>query len=65
MTKKIFALILAVMCCLSVGVSASAYTSQYVYDPEYNLTDSELNELNSYAAGMLDYVYNAPVSSSK
>lgn len=52
MTKKIFALILAVMFCLSVGVSASAYTSQYVYDPEYNLTDSELNELNSYAAGI-------------
>ena len=52
MTKKIFALILAVMVCLSVAVSASAYTSQYVYDPEYNLTDSELNELNSYAAGL-------------
>ncbi len=52
MTKKIFAIIVAVMVCLSVGVSASAYTSQYVYDPEYNLTDSELNELNSYAAGI-------------
>ena len=52
MTKKIFAIILAVMVCLSVSISASAYTSQYVYDPEYNLTDSELNELNGYAAGI-------------
>lgn len=52
MTKKIFAILVAVMVCLSMAVSASAYTSQYVYDPEYNLSDSELYELNNYAAGI-------------
>ena len=52
MTKKIFAILIAVMVCLSMALSASAYTSQYVYDPEYNLSDSELYELNNYAAGI-------------
>ena len=52
MTKKIFAILVAVVLCLSVALSASAYTSQYVYDPEYNLSDSELYELNNYAAGI-------------
>ncbi len=52
MTKKIFAIFIAVMVCLSMAVSASAYTQQYVYDPEYNLSDSELYELNNYAAGI-------------
>lgn len=52
MTKKIFAILIAVILCLSMALSASAYTSQYVYDPEYNLSDSELYELNSYAAGI-------------
>lgn len=52
MTKKIFALILAVMFCLSVGVSASAYTQRYVYDPDYHLTDDEIYEISSYAAGI-------------
>ena len=52
MTKKIFAILIAVIVCLSMALSASAYTSQYVYDPEYNLSDSELYELNNYAAGI-------------
>ena len=52
MTKKIFAILVAVVLCLSMALSASAYTSQYVYDPEYNLSDSELYELNNYAAGI-------------
>ena len=52
MTKKIFAILVAVILCLSMALSASAYTSQYVYDPEYNLSDSELYELNNYAAGI-------------
>ncbi|MBO5858954.1 MAG: TPM domain-containing protein, partial [Clostridia bacterium] len=52
MTKKIFAILIAVMVCLSMALSASAYTSQYVYDPEYKLSDSELYELNNYAAGI-------------
>ena len=52
MTKKIFAILIAATVCLSMVLSASAYTSQYVYDPEYNLSDSELYELNNYAAGI-------------
>ena len=53
MTKKIFALILAVMLCLStLAVSASGYTQQYVYDPDYHLTDDEVYELNNYAASI-------------
>ncbi|MBR3781594.1 MAG: TPM domain-containing protein [Clostridia bacterium] len=52
MTKKIFAILIAATVCLSMALSASAYTSQYVYDPEYNLSDSELYELNNYAAGI-------------
>ena len=52
MTKKIFAILIAVVLCLSMALSASAYTNQYVYDPEYNLSDSELYELNNYAAGI-------------
>lgn len=52
MTKKIFAILVAVMVCLSMAVSASAYTSQYVYDPDYHLSDSELYEINNYAASI-------------
>ncbi len=52
MTKKIFAILIAATVCLSMALSASAYTSQYVYDPEYKLSDSELYELNNYAAGI-------------
>ena len=52
MTKKIFAILIAATVCLSMALSASAYTSQYVYDPDYHLSDSELYELNNYAAGI-------------
>ncbi len=49
MTKKILAIFIAVMVCLSMAVSASAYTQQYVYDPDYHLTDNEIYEISSYA----------------
>lgn len=52
MTKKIFAILIAATVCLSMAVSASAYTSQYVYDPDFHLSDSELYELNNYAASI-------------
>ena len=52
MTKKIFAILVAVMVCLSMALSASAYTSQYVYDPDFHLSDNELYELNNYAASI-------------
>lgn len=52
MTKKIFAIIIAVVVCLSMTVSASAQTTQYIYDPDYHLTDSEIYELESYAANI-------------
>ena len=52
MTKKIFAILVAVIVCLSMALSASAYTSQYVYDPEYHLSDSELVDLNNYASSI-------------
>ena len=52
MTKKIFAILIAATVCLSMALSASAYTSQYVYDPEYHLSDSELVDLNNYASSI-------------
>ena len=52
MTKKIFAILVAVIVCLSMALSASAYTSKYVYDPDYHLSDSEIYELNNYAASI-------------
>ncbi len=52
MTKKIFAILVAVMVCLSMALSASAYTSKYVYDPDFHLSDNELYELNNYAASI-------------
>ena len=52
MTKKIFAILIAATVCLSMALSASAYTSQYVYDPDYHLSDNELYELNNYAASI-------------
>lgn len=59
MTKKIFAIIVAVMLCLSAAVSASADTMTYVYDPDYNLTDSEIAELHGYAESVEeDYGYS-------
>ena len=59
MTKKIFAILIAATVCLSMALSASAYTSQYVYDPDYNLTDSEIAELHGYAESVEeDYGYS-------
>lgn len=52
MTKKIFAMIVAVVICLSMAVSASAYTDTYVYDPDYLLSDSETAELEDRAAAI-------------
>lgn len=52
MTKKIFAILIAVIMCLSLAVSASAYTQQYVYDPEYHLADDEIREINGYGANI-------------
>lgn len=52
MTKKIFAILIAVMICLSAVLSASAYTTQYIYDPDYHLSDDELYEINNYAASI-------------
>lgn len=52
MTKKIFAILIAATVCLSMALSASAYTTQYIYDPDYHLSDSELYELNNYAASI-------------
>ena len=52
MTKKIFAILIAATVCLSMALSASAYTIQYVYDPDYHLSDNELYELNNYAASI-------------
>lgn len=50
MTKKIFSILTAVIICLSMAVSASAETQQYVYDPEEHLTAEEIFELNHYGA---------------
>lgn len=59
MTKKIFAMIVAVVICLSMAVSASAYTDTYVYDPDYLLSDSETAELEDRAAAIEeDYGYS-------
>lgn len=49
MTKKIFAILVALIMCLSMAVSAFAFTEQYIDDPDSNLTYEELSELNSYA----------------
>lgn len=59
MTKKIFAVIIAILICFSVTVFASADTMTYVYDPDYNLTDSEIAELHGYAESVEeDYGYS-------
>ena len=49
MTKKIIALIFAMLLCLSMMVSASAYTEDYIVDTEDIFTQSEINELDSQA----------------
>lgn len=49
MTKKIIALLFAVILCLSMMFSASAYTEDYIVDTEDIFTQSEINELDSQA----------------
>lgn len=49
MTKKIIALIFAMLLCLSMMVSASAYTESYVVDNGNILNSSEISELNLQA----------------
>ena len=49
MTKKIIALLFAMLLCLSMMVSASAYTESYVVDNENILKSSEISELNLQA----------------
>jgi len=49
MTKKIFAIIIAVLICVSFVFSASAYTQQYVIDYADKLSSSEIEELNLFA----------------
>ena len=48
MTKKIFAILVAVMVCLSMAVSASAYTQLYIYDHDYHLSEDEKYEIDLY-----------------
>ncbi len=49
MTKKIFAIIIAVLICVSFVFSASAYTQQYVIDYADKLSSSEIEELDLFA----------------
>ncbi len=55
MTKKIFAILVAFVICLSMALSASAYTETYVYDPDNHLTSSEISEINDYASYIESY----------
>ena len=49
MTKKIFAIIIATLICVSFVFSASAYTQEYVIDYADKLSSGELEELNLFA----------------
>ena len=49
MTKKIFAIIIAALICVSLVFSASAYTREYVIDYTDKLSPSEIEELDSLA----------------
>lgn len=49
MTKKFVAILIAVIISLSMMISASAYTYQYIEDPAGNLTYDEIEELEAYA----------------
>lgn len=49
MTKKIFAIIIATLICVSFVFSASAYTQQYVIDYADKLSSSEIEELDLFA----------------
>lgn len=47
MTEKIFAILLMIVICFSMAVSVSAYTDQYVYDPDSKLSQDETEMLDS------------------
>lgn len=49
MTKNFVAILIAVIISLSMMISASAYTYQYIEDPAGNLTYDEIEELEAYA----------------
>lgn len=49
MTKKIFAILIAVIICISAVISASAYTQNYVIDYVDKLSSSEIEELDLFA----------------
>lgn len=49
MTKRIFAIIIAALICVSFVFSASAYTQQYVIDYADKLSSSEIEELDLFA----------------
>lgn len=49
MTKKIFAIIIATLICVSLAFSVSAYTQQYIIDYADKLSSSELEELDLFA----------------
>lgn len=55
MIKKIFAVIIAVSVCLSIVLSASAYTQQYVIDYADKLSSSEIEELDLFAEKLESY----------
>ncbi len=48
MAKKIFAILIAFALCFSMALSASAYTQQYIYDPDSHLSQEEYDEFNGY-----------------
>ena len=54
--KKIFAIVIALVLCLSCFISASAATQTYVYNPDGVITDSEADELANYAR-MIEHTY--------
>ena len=60
MTKKIIALFFAVLLCLSMMVSAAAYTEDYIVDTENIFTQSEISELSSQAH-MIENTYGVAV----
>ena len=54
--KKIFAIVIALVLCLSCFISASAATQTYVYNPDGVITHSEADELANYAR-MIERTY--------
>ena len=54
--KKIIAIVITLVLCLSCVVSASAATNTYVHNPDGILTNSEADELSNYAR-MIERTY--------